>query len=66
MKITLNGEEINLAPNLTIHELLALQGLNTHKIASELNKQLIPRSQYHATQLEEDNTLEIVHAIGGG
>lgn len=66
MKITLNGDTIQLKDTVSIQTLLEQQHLATHKVATELNQTLIPRSHHHLTYLKDGDHLEIVHAIGGG
>ena len=56
--------QINRAQNmkLTINE-LEIQAPN---FAMALNKQVVPRSKYATTQIQENDQVEIVHAVGGG
>ncbi len=63
--ITLNGErrEVRAA---SVAELLAEIGLDTRKVAVELNEEIVPRSTYAAQGLTSGDQLEIVHFIGGG
>ena len=63
--ITLNGErrEVRAA---SVAELLAEIGLDTRKVAVELNEEIVPRSTYAAQALAGGDQLEIVHFIGGG
>jgi len=41
-------------------------GLDTRKVAMEVNLTIIPRSQYAETLLFEGDKVEIVQFIGGG
>ncbi len=65
MQIQLNGENTQVvATNLT--DLVAELGLEQRMIAIERNMEVVPKSEYTATQLEENDRIELVHMIGGG
>ena len=64
--VTLNGEARVLAMPATVAGLLASIGLDTRKVAVELNEEIVPRAAYAATTLASGDRLEIVHFIGGG
>lgn len=66
LTFTLNGETRNCPPPLSVASLLGLIGLDTRKVAVELNEEIVPRSAYTATWVRHGDTLEIVHFIGGG
>ena len=66
MEIVVNGEQRRVADNINIKQLLAELGLQDKKIAVELNEEIIPASLHEQTQVKEQDSLEIVHAIGGG
>lgn len=64
--ILLNGESHNLSVPVTVASLLASLGLETRKVAVELNEVIVPRSRYTETRLSGGDAVEIVHFIGGG
>lgn len=66
MNIVLNGEEINIADSLSIMGLIDLYELPATKVAVERNLEIVPKSAYVITMLKENDTVEIVHFIGGG
>jgi len=66
MQINLNGNPHQLLPNTTITQLISDLDLTGKRIAVELNQQIISRSQYSATIINENDTIELVQAIGGG
>ncbi len=66
MNIVLNGEEINIADSLSIMGLIDLYELPATKVAVERNLEIVPKSAYVTTMLKENDTVEIVHFIGGG
>jgi len=68
--LTLNGESRQFThpggEPLSVTALLILLGLDTKKVAVERNEEIVPRSRYAETRLENGDALEIVHFIGGG
>ncbi|MCE8026067.1 MULTISPECIES: sulfur carrier protein ThiS [Halomonadaceae] len=66
MQIQLNGEPRDLAPDLTVAQLVDDLGLSGRRIAVERNEEIVPKSEHDATRLADGDRIEIVHAIGGG
>ncbi|MFQ3788800.1 sulfur carrier protein ThiS [Halomonas sp. A29] len=66
MQIQLNGEARDLAPGLTVAQLIDSLGLNGRRIAVERNEEIVPKSEHGTTPLTDGDRIEIVHAIGGG
>lgn len=66
MNIVLNGEEINIADSLNVMGLIDLYELPASKVAVERNLEIVPKSAYVTTMLNENDKIEIVHFIGGG
>ncbi len=66
MELTVNGETRQLAPPLSVAQLVAELGMAERRIALELNGEILPRSEFGQTLLAGGDTLEIVQAIGGG
>ena len=66
MKITINGEEKSFASELTITLLLEHLEIDTRKIAIEHNRQIVAKSTYTNTVINDGDQLEIVAFIGGG
>ncbi len=66
MRITLNGQEQNFSAPLTIAELVEKLELEAEKIAIDCNAEVIARNAYVKTHLQEGDTVEIIHFIGGG
>ena len=65
-KIQLNGKKIIIKTKLTIMDLLVKYKLNKKKIAVEHNGIILPKIKYKKKYLKNNDTLEIVHFIGGG
>lgn len=66
MRIQLNGEPFELPDAQTVADLLVRLDLTGRRVAVELNQDIVPRSQHGETVLREGDSLEVVHAIGGG
>jgi sulfur carrier protein len=66
MKIMLNGLEQDIERGATIADLIAAAGLAGRRVAIEVNREIVPRSDYAARVLADDDRVEVVHAIGGG
>lgn len=66
MQVTINGENHQLESPLSVAALVARFGLDTRKVAIERNLQIVPRSLYEHTELNDGDAIEIVQFIGGG
>jgi sulfur carrier protein len=66
MKIVLNGREQDVASNATLADLVAAAGLAEKRVAIEINREFVPRSDYPSRVLAAGDRIEVVHAIGGG
>jgi sulfur carrier protein len=66
MNITLNGEPCALSNERTVADLLANHGYQNKRVAVEINRQIVPRSEHASRLLNDGDRIEIVHAIGGG
>jgi thiazole synthase len=66
MKISVNGDTREYGDSTTVANIVADLNLTGKRIAIELNKEILPFDQYATKQINADDTLEIVQAIGGG
>ena len=66
MNLTVNGEARRLEGAPNVAALVAVLGLDGRKVAVERNLEIVPRSAYEKTALEDGDRIEIVHFIGGG
>lgn len=67
--IVLNGEHHELpadAAQRTVARLLEALELVPKQVAVERNREIVPRSSYADTVLEDGDRLEIVTFVGGG
>ena len=66
ISVTINGEEQALEAAVCLEDLLVILGLTKGKVAIERNLEIVPRSLYGETMVQDGDRLEIVHFIGGG
>ncbi len=66
MKILLNGDERDVEDAQTVIELLESAGFRGRRVAIEINREIVPRSEHAVRRLQPGDRVEIVHAIGGG
>ena len=66
MKLTINGEKREIVKSQTLEELIRELNIQAPNFAVALNQQVIPKSKYATTAIQENDEVEIVHAVGGG
>jgi thiazole synthase len=66
IQIKLNGEPHQTPPETTVRQLLEKLGFDPRRVAVEHNLTVIPRDRYTAVHLNDQDTVEVVHFIGGG
>jgi len=66
MNIIVNGESQSLEADASLEQLLEILGLTGKRIAVEVNRNIVPRSDYDNFKLSDNDSIEIVNAIGGG
>lgn len=66
IQVTVNGEQREFSGALSAVELLRALEIDPRKVALERNLEIVPRSAYAQTPIQNGDTLEIVHFIGGG
>ena len=66
MRIQLNGDPLTLPHPMTVAALLIHLGLGEKRVAVEVNRVIVSRSQHAEHALREGDTVELVQALGGG
>lgn len=67
MKVTVNGEEVELPEGTSIAELLRRRQLNPDRVAVEVNRRLVRSSTGgYDRVLRDGDAVEIVTFVGGG
>ncbi len=66
MKLTVNGEPMELPEETSAAALLEQLKLNPGLVVVELNLNILKRDQLPQSALKEGDQVEIVHFVGGG
>ncbi len=66
MRLTVNGEERDFETPLSVAQLLSEIGVDAKRVAVERNLEIVAKSLYESTALDDGDRIEIVHFIGGG
>lgn len=66
MHVTINAEPQTIPDDSSVADLIDFLQLQNKRLAIEINKELVPRSHFATHQLADNDTIEIVQAIGGG
>ena len=66
MQLTINGKKREIRESKTLADLVKELGIQSPNFAMALNQQVVPRSKYDSTSINENDKVEIVHAVGGG
>jgi len=64
--ILVNGEQRQVSVGATVEDLLRELSLPPARVAIERNLEILPRSQWAATQVAANDRYEIVQFVGGG
>ena len=64
--ICVNGAKREVPSGITLEGLIELFGLKKKSVVLELNRNVVDRNIYSHTQLSENDTVEVVHFVGGG
>lgn len=66
MEIIVNGDRRTVPDNLTVEGLLEFLQMRSNRVAIERNREILPRAQWQATQIQSNDSFEIVQFVGGG
>jgi sulfur carrier protein len=66
MQISVNGEKREVNDSCTVEDLLNQMEIPRKGLAVERNREIVPRTEYSTTILNNDDVLEIVSLVGGG
>lgn len=66
MQIQVNNKGIELAPSSTIRQLINQLELPEKGIAIAVNNKMVPRSEWDAYSIQENDSLVIIKAACGG
>jgi len=66
LRIEINGESRDVPASINLKELIDHLALAPERLAIELNREVVRRSDWQQTALQEGDRVEIVHFVGGG
>lgn len=66
MRVTANGEPVDLPEGATVEDLLVALGLGGKWVVVERNRKPVERAHLAVTVLAEGDTIELVRAVAGG
>jgi len=66
MRLTINGADKDVPDELTIGGLVEHLGLGGGPVAVEQNREIVPRAEHASRRVNDGDTIEIVHFVGGG
>tara|TARA_B100000941_G_C28239788_1_gene415893 strand:+ start:85 stop:303 length:219 start_codon:yes stop_codon:yes gene_type:complete len=66
IKIKLNGKNIYIKSNITVKDLLTKLKIPIKMVAIELNKKILDKTKIKKKLIKKNDSIEIVHFIGGG
>jgi thiamine biosynthesis protein ThiS len=66
MKLYINGEPREFSRSFSLAELITELDLPEARIAVELNRVVVRRSEWSTAMLRDEDRIEIVHFVGGG
>lgn len=66
MRLIVNGKPTEVAGYMSIQQFLEGRSVNTKFVAVARNGEIVKKSDYVSTILQEGDTLEVVRPVGGG
>jgi len=66
MNVLVNGEKRDVAPDITVAQLLDTLKVIPERVVVEVNLTILKRAQHAQTILKEGDQVEIVQFVGGG
>ena len=66
MRVCLNGKEREVDAGHSVRSLIESLDLHPSLVVVELNKEILARDAYGDTAVQDGDTIELVHFVGGG
>jgi len=66
MELIVNGEARRFERELTAGQLLAELELDPRAVVVEVNRRIVRRPELDQTRLDDGDSVELVHFVGGG
>jgi thiamine biosynthesis protein ThiS len=61
-----NGESRSIDEGCTVADLLEELNLRGRRVAVELNRDIVPKTEFDSRTIRDGDTIEIVQFVGGG
>ena len=66
IQIVVNGEDRTVPAGQTVQSLLTVLGVEAGRVAVELNRNIVRKTDWDKTPVPDGSELEIVQFVGGG
>jgi sulfur carrier protein len=66
MRVSVNGAATELAAGVSVAELVDELAAGRRRVAVARNGEVVPRSEWHETQLADGDHIEVLAAVAGG
>ena len=66
MKITVNGKKRSIPESLPLAKLLSSLEMPSERVAVEVNKEVVRKTDWDGFEVSENDRIEIIHFVGGG
>jgi thiamine biosynthesis protein ThiS len=66
IEIRVNGERRGIASGISLEELLKSLNIRPDRVAIEMNRRIVSRTDWGAAAIPGDAEIEIVQFVGGG
>ena len=66
MIVIVNGKEADVPEGTTAEEIISIMGMESSRVAVEIDGEICPRASRNQTVLREGQRLELVGFVGGG
>lgn len=66
VRIRVNGKDRSVPAGLSVRDLLERLDLTPELVVVERNLEILERARYDLVTVEDGDTLEVVHFVGGG
>jgi thiamine biosynthesis protein ThiS len=66
ISVMINGESREIPGDLNVAAMIEHLGMPLDRVALERNREILPRARWEETQVQPQDSFEIVHLVGGG
>jgi sulfur carrier protein len=66
MHVIINGERRELPGDLSVEDLIGYLELDGRRVAVEINRRILKRTEFTDVMVSDGDELEVVHFVGGG